>query len=134
MRRAPSAAAVSGALGLAAVLALSCRYSPNFSNTQCGASEPRCPSGYVCDDTAAPPVCVSLTGATTGGHGGALSAATGGAGGMIITQAAGGAGGRANGSGGAAGTTMGGAVSSQTYPDGQRGSLAPHWVFEKFGL
>jgi hypothetical protein len=28
----------------------------------CGTDEPRCPGGYTCDDTAAPPVCLSKNG------------------------------------------------------------------------
>src|SRR3569623_1753199 len=80
-------ATVAGALGLLFVLALSCRYSPDFSNTRCGSSEPRCPSGYTCDDSAAPPVCVILAGTATGGHGGTMAGASGGGGGKLTGPA-----------------------------------------------
>lgn len=123
MRRRPSASmvAVVGALGVVFVLALSCRYSPDFSNTQCGTSEPRCPTGYTCDDSAAPPVCVDLTRATTGGHGGMLAAGSGGAGGKVIGQGSGGAGGRVGAGGGAA---MNGAAGQGGGAPGSGGAAA----------
>jgi len=117
MKRANSCrSTVAGALGLLFVLALSCRYSPDFSNTRCGGSEPRCPSGYTCDDSAAPPVCVSLAGTATGGHGGTMAGASGGGGGKLTGPASGGAGGHATGGGGAGGTTAGAAGQGGTAP------------------
>lgn len=104
------------ALGLVFVLALACRYNPSFSNTLCGTGEPRCPSGYVCDQGAMPAVCVSVTGSATGGRGGAAAGGTGGAAGAGGTAlgnppGSGGIGGRASGGAGVAGSpgTAGGA-------------------------
>jgi len=106
-RASPTVMTAAGALGLVCLLALACRYNPSFSNTLCGTSEPRCPSGYVCDDGAAPPVCVSLSGGATGGHGGAAAAGGGGGAGTGgIPAGSGGAGatgGRASGGAGVAG-------------------------------
>jgi len=106
-RTSPTLMLAAVVLGAVFVLALACRYDPSFAHTRCGTSEPRCPSGFVCDDGAAPPVCVSMD-VGTGGHGG--GAASGGRGGTAGSGGSspgsggnGAAGGRASGGGGAAG-------------------------------
>jgi hypothetical protein len=110
-----------GALGLVFVLALACRYNPSFSNTLCGTSEPQCPSGFVCDEGATPPVCVSVTGSATGGRGGTAAAGSGGAAGAGGTAAgnhpgSGGIGGRSSGGAGAAGTAAAGGTGQGGVP------------------
>ena len=46
-------------------------YDPNLGKSPflCGTDEPRCPGGYTCNDTAAPPVCLSKGGTAPDGPG-----------------------------------------------------------------
>src|SRR5262245_9631160 len=83
---------------LLGVLTSACGYNPTYSNTECADRPPACPSGFVCDTSRVPRVCVKAvgdgaTGDPNDGQSGADGNVAGGGGGKSPTIGTGGTGG-----------------------------------------